>query len=196
MKRSRNRDRPRGSTALPSRSNSMMSSAVTSAGASERDIRKWLGFLGSRALTWPKPSRTPNSARMRLPITISSIGVASLPDGAAAEVWACACGKTNKPAQTVNNIRHVAAIATSFETASGKDRLKKSLDHVSMRLNRLLIALDLKNGLKGAAQGFVAEHESVAEPLGPHHTLPPPPQPLAYVAPDPTQQRIGTPHHP
>ena len=29
----------------------MMSSAVTSAGASERDIRKWLGLMGLRALT-------------------------------------------------------------------------------------------------------------------------------------------------
>src|SRR6516164_5727528 len=42
MKRSRKTLRPRASTALPSSSNSMMSSAVTRAGASERDIRKML----------------------------------------------------------------------------------------------------------------------------------------------------------
>ena len=39
MNRSRNMVRPRASTGLDSRSSSMMSSAVTSAGASERDTR-------------------------------------------------------------------------------------------------------------------------------------------------------------
>src|SRR5258708_18862777 len=113
MKRSRKTERPRGSTALPSRSNAMMSSAVTSAGASERDIKKWLGLLGSRALTWPKPSSTPNSARTRLPITISSVTAASLAEGGAAGVWACDCGKTNRAAKIANNTRQLAVMVAS-----------------------------------------------------------------------------------
>src|SRR6516225_6617253 len=88
MKRSRKTDRPRASTALPSRSNSMMSSAVTSAGASERDIRKRSGLVGWRALTWPNPSSTPKSARMRLPITMSSRRAASTPAIGADWTWA------------------------------------------------------------------------------------------------------------
>src|SRR3954462_3244773 len=67
MNRSKKTARPRASIALPSRSNSMMSSGVTSAGASERDIRKRFGSLGWRRVTCPKPSSTPRSARMRLP---------------------------------------------------------------------------------------------------------------------------------
>ncbi len=39
--------------------NSMMSSAVTSAGASERDIRKRSGWPGCRIDTWPAASNTP-----------------------------------------------------------------------------------------------------------------------------------------
>src|SRR4029079_18451628 len=49
MKRSRNSARPLASMALPSRSNSMTSPDVTSAGASDRDIRKRFGLVGWRA---------------------------------------------------------------------------------------------------------------------------------------------------
>src|ERR1043165_902892 len=56
MKRSEYKARPFASTALPSRSNSMRSFAVTSSGASERDMMKRLAARLCRALTWPKPS--------------------------------------------------------------------------------------------------------------------------------------------
>src|SRR3984957_2576016 len=193
MKRSRNSVRPLASTALPSRSNSMMSSAVTSAGASERDIRKWSGFLGSRALTWPKPSSTPNSARMRLPITMSSIGAASLLDGGAAGVWVCACGNTDRPAQTANNTFHVAAIVTSIEVASRKDHAQDQ--ELRSRSEEIEIDHDLKDGLKGAAQGFVAEHESVAERLVRNNALPAQQQLVGEVAADTTQQCVGNAEH-
>src|SRR6266404_144190 len=99
MKRSRNTERPRGSTALPSRSNSMMSSALTSAGASDRDIRKRFGLVGWRALTWPKPSTTPKSARMRLPTTISSIKAGSPTGAVPPAVCACVCVKPDSSAK-------------------------------------------------------------------------------------------------
>jgi hypothetical protein len=49
------------------------------AGASERDIRKCEGFVGLRALTWPKASTAPNSARTRLPIARSSSSAGGTP---------------------------------------------------------------------------------------------------------------------
>src|SRR6266702_6742674 len=115
MKRSRKTLRPLASTALPSRSNSMMSSLVTSAGASERDIRKWSGFLGSRALTWPKPSSTPRSARTRLPTAMSSIRAAStLGSDAAGRSWHLASPATS-----------IAASATmKLSRAGHNDRLR------------------------------------------------------------------------
>ena len=50
----------------------MMSSAVTSAGASERDIRNRSAWPGCRIDTWPAASNTPWSARMRLAAARSS----------------------------------------------------------------------------------------------------------------------------
>src|SRR5512134_371220 len=66
MKRSRKLPRPPASQGLQSRSYSMMSPGVTSAGAIERAIRKRSGAAGCRIETCPKPSTTPCAARMRL----------------------------------------------------------------------------------------------------------------------------------
>src|SRR5262249_36552840 len=56
-----------------SASSAIRSAAVTSAGASERDMTNLPGSRSLRALTWPKASSTPCFARMRLPATTSSI---------------------------------------------------------------------------------------------------------------------------
>src|SRR6185312_11029946 len=112
MKRSRNSVRPRASTALPSRSNSMMSSAVTSAGASERDIRKRLGLAGWRALTWPKPSRTPKSARTRLPVTMSSIKAASAPGIELTDVWAWTTACPNSAVSAITRANLIGQMQT------------------------------------------------------------------------------------
>src|SRR5258708_2388561 len=148
MKRSRNTERPRGSTALPSRSNSMMSSALTSAGASDRDIRKRFGLVGWRALTWPKPSTTPKSARMRLPTTISSIKAGSPTGAVPPAVCACVCVKPDSSAKIAATPKRASVL-------------------VICRLPNLL----LQNSLECAAQGFVAEHKAVAQRLVREHTL-------------------------
>src|SRR6266567_1133963 len=72
MKRSRYTARSRASSALPSISNSMMSPAPTNPGAILRDNRKRCGVRSLRTLTWPKPSTTPWSNRIRLATTSSS----------------------------------------------------------------------------------------------------------------------------
>src|SRR5215207_9338046 len=107
MKRSRNTARPRWSVGLPSRSNSMMSSAFTNAGASERDIKKRLGLSGWRTLTCPNASSTPCSARMRFAAMRSSItaalGAALGPGWAAAPERAHGAERT---AATVTTAAH------------------------------------------------------------------------------------------
>ena len=75
----------------------MMSPAVVSAGASERDMRSRPGLPGWRTLTWPKPSSTPWSARMRLAATRSSITPASTAPPEAGSDCASA-GGTGRPA--------------------------------------------------------------------------------------------------
>src|ERR1700732_1103984 len=55
----------------------MMSPAVTRPGAMLRASRKCAGFLSWRTLTWPKPSTTPWSNRMRFAATSSSISAGS-----------------------------------------------------------------------------------------------------------------------
>ena len=52
---------------------------VTSAGASDRAIKKCWGLAGCRALTCPKPSSTPSSARVREPAAMSSRNSAPTP---------------------------------------------------------------------------------------------------------------------
>src|SRR5712691_9942931 len=56
MNRSEYMERPCGSTGVLSRSYSMMSAAITSSGASERDRRYRLGSRSCRTLTCPYPS--------------------------------------------------------------------------------------------------------------------------------------------
>src|SRR5499427_10593439 len=73
MKRSRKLGRPAALHALLSRSYSMMSLGVTSAGASARAMRYLSGADGWRIDTWPNPSTTPCAARMRLAAARSAI---------------------------------------------------------------------------------------------------------------------------
>src|SRR5258706_4701266 len=84
MKRSPNRAVPGGATALPCRSCSSRSVAVTSSGAMDRASRKCLGSPGTRMLTWPYASNPPSSARMGFAATRSSIALARACSRAAA----------------------------------------------------------------------------------------------------------------
>src|SRR5712692_9638520 len=77
MNRSEYMARPAAFNAWLSRSSSTMSSAVTSSGASERDSKYRLASRPWRTLTWPKPSKMPYWARMRLAATRSSMRAGS-----------------------------------------------------------------------------------------------------------------------